>query len=163
MAEFAEKLIVPVLLGSVRRDRQGIRAARLLVRALRERGHEPVLVDPLEKPLPLLDRMYKEHPKGEAPALLEELATLLGAGVALSEALQAVQRGERPAQLAASLEELARAVRRGENFADSLRRCVPGLPSYVHALAQAGETVVRAKPLVQDSQNRRLPRTATAE
>ena len=65
-----------VLLGSVRRDRMGIRAARLLMRALESRGHAATLVDPLELQLPLLDRMYKEHPKGEAPEPLEKLATL---------------------------------------------------------------------------------------
>jgi len=48
----------------------------LVVNALAARGHEPVLVDPMELQLPLLDRMYKEHPKGEAPAVLERLATL---------------------------------------------------------------------------------------
>jgi len=69
-------LLVPVLLGSVRADRQGIKAARFIVRRLEERGHRPVLVDPLEKRLPLLDRMYKEYPAGEAPAVLEELADL---------------------------------------------------------------------------------------
>jgi NAD(P)H-dependent FMN reductase len=69
-------LTIPVLLGSVRRDRQGIRAARLVVKALQDRGHEPVLVDPMELQLPLLDRMYKEYPKGEAPAVLEKLAAL---------------------------------------------------------------------------------------
>ncbi|HEY4162653.1 MAG TPA: NADPH-dependent FMN reductase [Dongiaceae bacterium] len=67
---------IPVLLGSVRRDRQGIRAARLVVDALKARGHEPVLVDPMEVNLPMLDRMYKEHPKGQAPEVLERLATL---------------------------------------------------------------------------------------
>ncbi|HEX4407158.1 MAG TPA: NAD(P)H-dependent oxidoreductase [Xanthobacteraceae bacterium] len=69
-------LLIPVLLGSVRSDRQGIKAARFIIAQLRARGHEPVLVDPLEKQLPLLDRMYKEHPPGQAPAVLEELATL---------------------------------------------------------------------------------------
>ena len=76
MAGTAMPLTVPVLLGSVRRDRQGIRAARLILAALRARGHEPVLIDPLELQLPLLDRMYKEHPKGEAPEVLERLARL---------------------------------------------------------------------------------------
>ena len=33
-------------------------------------------VDPLEYPLPLLDRMYKEYPKGSAPEALERLAGL---------------------------------------------------------------------------------------
>ena len=65
-----------VLLGSVRRDRMGIRAARLLLEALDVRGHSSTLVDPMELQLPLLDRMYKEYPKGEAPENLEKLASL---------------------------------------------------------------------------------------
>ncbi|WP_131113553.1 NADPH-dependent FMN reductase [Lichenihabitans psoromatis] len=76
MTEISTRLTIPVLLGSVRRDRQGIKAARLLMSELTKRGHEAVLVDPLELQLPLLDRMYKEHPKGEAPDNLERLATL---------------------------------------------------------------------------------------
>lgn len=67
---------IPVILGSVRSDRQGIRAARLVLRELEQRGHRPTLVDPMELKLPLLDRMYKEHPKGEAPEPLERLAAL---------------------------------------------------------------------------------------
>jgi NAD(P)H-dependent FMN reductase len=69
-------LAITVLLGSVRSDRQGIKAARYIFRQLESRGHQSVLVDPMEKQLPLLDRMYKEHPKGTAPPLLEELAAL---------------------------------------------------------------------------------------
>src|SRR5437588_12063214 len=70
------RLNLPVLLGSVRRDRMGIRAAYFVMRALEERGHAPTLVDAMELQLPLLDRMYKEHPKGEAPENLEKLAAL---------------------------------------------------------------------------------------
>ena len=65
-----------VLLGSVRRDRMGIRAARLLLKAIDLRGHAATLVDPMELQLPLLDRMYKEYPKDEAPENLERLASL---------------------------------------------------------------------------------------
>ena len=65
-----------VLYGSVRSDRKGIRAARFVVDQLGRRGHEATLVDPLEVRLPLLDRMYKEFPKGEAPPEMERLATL---------------------------------------------------------------------------------------
>jgi NAD(P)H-dependent FMN reductase len=67
---------IAVLLGSVRRDRMGSRAAQLVVRELKHRGHDVHLVDPLELQLPLLDRMYKEHPAGEAPEQLERLANL---------------------------------------------------------------------------------------
>jgi NAD(P)H-dependent FMN reductase len=67
-------LSIAVLLGSVRRDRMGSRASRLVLRELERRGHGVIQVDPLELQLPLLDRMYKEHPKGEAPEPLERLA-----------------------------------------------------------------------------------------
>ena len=76
MSEAGISLSVPVILGSVRRDRAGIRAAQLLLGVLAARGHQPMLVDPLVEQLPLLDRMYKEHPKGQAPAKLERLAEL---------------------------------------------------------------------------------------
>lgn len=69
-------LSIPVLLGSVRRDRMGPRAAQLVMRELEQRGHVPHLVDPLELQLPLLDRMYKEYPIGKAPEPLERLAEL---------------------------------------------------------------------------------------
>src|SRR5690348_5485238 len=70
------KRSIAVILGSVRRDRMGDRAAQLVIRELRDRGHDVHLVDPLELQLPLLDRMYKEHPVGEAPEKLERLAEL---------------------------------------------------------------------------------------
>ena len=60
----------------MRSDRQGIRAARFAERSLKARGHAVSFVDALEVKLPLLDRMYKEYPEGEAPAELETLAAL---------------------------------------------------------------------------------------
>ncbi|CAM2836168.1 MULTISPECIES: NADPH-dependent FMN reductase [Methylobacterium] len=69
-------LTVPVILGSVRTDRIGIRAARFLIARLEARGHNAPLIDPAELKLPLLDRMYKEYPAGTAPEPLERLATL---------------------------------------------------------------------------------------
>jgi len=70
-------LRILVVYGSVRSTRQGIRAARFIVTECRARGHEVTLIDPLEYPLPLLDKMYKEYPKGEAPEILERLAALI--------------------------------------------------------------------------------------
>src|SRR2546425_7042893 len=70
------RLKLVVLVGSVRSDRQGIKAARYVERSLKARGHEVTLVDPAVVKLPLLDRMYKEYEKGKAPAVLERLATV---------------------------------------------------------------------------------------
>ncbi len=47
------------------------------MRRLEARGHAVTLLDPLELRLPLLDLMYKEHPKGAAPEPLERLAGLI--------------------------------------------------------------------------------------
>jgi NAD(P)H-dependent FMN reductase len=65
-----------VVYGSVRQRRQGIKAARFVKNALEQRGHEVTLVDPLERKLPLLDKMYKEYPRGKAPEVLEDLAAI---------------------------------------------------------------------------------------
>ena len=64
-----------VLYGSVRSERQGIKFARFMDVQLRNRGHASTLIDPLKYRLPLLDKMYKEYPKNEAP---EQLAAIAG-------------------------------------------------------------------------------------
>src|SRR5271155_4893875 len=63
-----------VFYGSYRSDRKGIRLAHFIVERLRRRGDDVELIDARELNLPMLDRMYKEHPKGEAPVALEQLA-----------------------------------------------------------------------------------------
>ena len=69
-------LNLTVIFGSVRSVRRGIRAVRYLERAFAERGHTVTTVDPVEYRLPLLDKMYKEYPKGSAPEPLETLAAI---------------------------------------------------------------------------------------
>jgi NAD(P)H-dependent FMN reductase len=68
-----------VFYGSYRSDRMGIRLADFLVRGLAQRGNDVELVDARAIGLPMLDRMYKEYPKGEAPGAMEGLASKLRA------------------------------------------------------------------------------------
>jgi NAD(P)H-dependent FMN reductase len=63
-----------VFYGSYRSDRMGIRLADYLVAGLRARGADAELIDAKAVGLPMLDRMYKEYPKGSAPETLETLA-----------------------------------------------------------------------------------------
>jgi len=63
-----------VLYGSYRSDRMGIRLAQFVVDGFRARGHDVDLIDAKAVGLPMLDRMYKEYPKGAAPEALEKLA-----------------------------------------------------------------------------------------
>jgi NAD(P)H-dependent FMN reductase len=67
-------LRILVLYGSYRADRMGIRLADFLVRGLSARGDAAELIDAKAIGLPMLDRMYKEHGPGEAPAAMERLA-----------------------------------------------------------------------------------------
>jgi NAD(P)H-dependent FMN reductase len=63
-----------VFYGSYRSDRMGIHLAEFVVERLRRRGDNVELIDAKAINLPMLDRMYKEYPKGKAPAALEQLA-----------------------------------------------------------------------------------------
>ncbi|MDZ7996137.1 MAG: NADPH-dependent FMN reductase [Nostoc sp. EfeVER01] len=63
-----------VFYGSYRSDRQGIKAARFMIDQLKQRNHEVIFADAKEYDFGLLDRMYKEYGKGQAPAKMEELA-----------------------------------------------------------------------------------------
>ena len=72
----SDGLTIPVLLGSVRPERQALRAGRMVAEALQAAGHEAVIVDPLALRLPLLERTYSEFETGSAPAGLDELAAL---------------------------------------------------------------------------------------
>jgi NAD(P)H-dependent FMN reductase len=63
-----------VFYGSYRSDRLGIRLAQFIVDRLRRRGEDVEFIDAKAVGLPMLDRMYKEYPKGGAHEALEKLA-----------------------------------------------------------------------------------------
>ena len=75
----SEPLKIAVIYGSVRKARQGIKAARFIINKVGQRGHEATLIDALEYPLPLLDRMYKEFEDGTAPAAMHSVGKILNA------------------------------------------------------------------------------------
>jgi len=68
---------IAVIYGSNRSDRQGIKAAKFIVRKLKERHFETNLIDTKKYELPFLDKMHKEYPKGEAPEIMEKIHKLL--------------------------------------------------------------------------------------
>ena len=65
---------IPVFYGSYRFDRMGIRLADYVVSGLCARGEAAELVDARAIGLPMLERMYKEYPKGAAPPAMQLLA-----------------------------------------------------------------------------------------
>ena len=72
-------MVVAVLLGSVRSERMGGRAAKWAMARLKERGHKAVLVDAQALELPILDKMWKEiktKPSAKYAKLHAKLAPL---------------------------------------------------------------------------------------
>jgi len=67
-------LNILVFYGSYRSNRMGIRLARFVIERLRRRDTNVELIDAKEIDLAMLDKMYKEYPKNEAPEVLERLA-----------------------------------------------------------------------------------------
>src|SRR3984885_12494415 len=63
-----------VFYGSYRFNRMGIRLAHYVVSELSARGADVELIDAKSVGLPILERMYKEYPRGTAPAPMEQLA-----------------------------------------------------------------------------------------
>lgn len=69
-------MFIPVVYGSVRSARVGIRAARMLSSAIEKRGDDSKLIDPVEFDLPLLDKRIFEFDEGQVPPPVAELSRL---------------------------------------------------------------------------------------
>ena len=75
--------------------------------------------------------------------LLDELATLLEAGVALAEAIDSLQQGHAGSALGAALGKMNTSLRSGVAFSVALADSGLGLPRYVTELVRAGESTGR--------------------
>jgi NAD(P)H-dependent FMN reductase len=71
------KLHVSIIYGSVRSERQGIKAALFFQKKLKKLDIDYTLIDPLKSNLPLLDKMQKEYSPGEAPDQMEAISKVL--------------------------------------------------------------------------------------
>lgn len=77
MTSNSASLNIAILYGSARQNRQGIKAARFVVRQLEARGHQVTLVDSNDHELPSLDKMFKEFEPGTAPDAMQRIADTL--------------------------------------------------------------------------------------
>ncbi|MCD0420810.1 type II secretion system F family protein [Rubrivivax sp. JA1024] len=79
----------------------------------------------------------------ERVVLLQELGTLLGAGVPLGEAAPSLEAAYAGTPLAQPLARLAREVRNGVPLGQALRRADVGLPAHALSLVDSGEAAGR--------------------
>lgn len=120
--------------GGQLREADSAAAARQLV----AQGLTPVQIDEVEGG-PATARSRRQPSRQALQALLEELATLLGAGVSLGEALPSLARAYAQHELGPALEAANRRVRAGSRLSEAIEQ--PGLrwPAYALALIRAGE------------------------
>jgi general secretion pathway protein F len=106
------------------------------LRQLRHRDLTPISVR--ERAAPRRGRVRPPDARTSA-LLIRELATLLGGGVSLAEAVDGLVGAHRADGLGPALDKLNSALRGGRAFAAALRDCGMPLPDYVAQLAEAGE------------------------
>lgn len=79
----------------------------------------------------------------ELQLVLQEFATLLGAGVTLVTALSSLAKSSHHSRLTAAFAGMERAVRRGESFSTAFQASGLPIPEYFHQLVHAGEATGR--------------------
>ena len=124
--------------------RQGVVVASdeaAAIRDLLQQGLQPVSVAaPGAGPAPAVAvRGRGAVSAADRVSLVQELATLLGAGISLAEALPSLAQAYASHPLGEPLAAMDRDVRAGQRFSAALARSRLGLPAYVVALAEAGE------------------------
>ena len=68
---------IAVIYGSVRENREGIKAAKFMVNQLKSGGHDAWLIDPLEHNLPFFEKGFAEYKDDEAPENLRIISDQL--------------------------------------------------------------------------------------
>lgn len=113
---------------------------REAARQLERRGMAVVSVQPVgAMPVRRLGARTARLGQGDIILVLHELATLLGAGVGLAEAVAAQGRSAHHPQLVAAFDGIAAGLRRGQPFSQALEAAGLPLPRYVLTLVRSGE------------------------
>lgn len=113
------------------------------VRDLMRRGLTPLHLEPQDGAAAsdaAVARPIRARPTlSDRIVFLQELSTLLGAGIPLGEAMPSLARAYARQALGAPIERADLAVKGGQRLADALRRCGLELPPHVLTLIEAGE------------------------
>jgi len=111
------------------------------LRELIQRGLTPLSVAPLGQraAAPRVGLAVGKASAADQITLVQELATLLGAGISLAEALPSLASAYADQALGPGLARVDRDVRSGQRLSAALRASGMALPPYVLALTEAGE------------------------
>ncbi len=71
------KLKFALIYGSTRKKRVGIRFVKYLYNQILKNKHTPMIIDPLENKLPLLDKRYEDFNKNKTPTAVKNIHKIL--------------------------------------------------------------------------------------
>ena len=77
------KLKFALIYGSTRKKRIGIRFVKYLANQISKNKHTPMIIDPLENKLPLLDKRFEDFGKNKAPKSVNNIHKILNKADAL--------------------------------------------------------------------------------
>ena len=77
------KLKFALVYGSTRKKRLGIRFVKYLAKQISKNKHTPIIIDPLENNLPLLDKRFADFNKSKAPISVKNIHKMLNKADAL--------------------------------------------------------------------------------
>ncbi len=72
-----KKLNISIIYGSTRKKRIGIRFVNYLENQIKERGHNPILIDPIKMSFPFLDKRFDDYDKDKLPTNIGIVQKLL--------------------------------------------------------------------------------------
>ena len=99
--------------------------------------------------------VYAAHGSGKKPSnqdkalVIQELTTLLNAGVPLAESVESIGSAHAGTAIGTAFVTTLAALRRGEKFSDALRQAELDFPDYLYQLATAGELTGKLGPALQ--------------
>ena len=123
--------------------------ARAALKALTGKGLTPTTLT--ERPASRAAAKAGEIGFTDRVTVLRQMALMVEAGVGLLEAIDTVTMGITATQTRQHFEQLAKALKRGETFAQALESQAPGFPFYVYAMIRVGEATGQLDTVLRDA------------
>lgn len=123
--------------------------ARAALKALTGKGLTPTTLT--ERPASRSAAKTGEIGFTDRVTVLRQMALMVEAGVGLLEAIDTVTMGITASQTRQHFEQLAKALKRGETFAQALESQAPGFPFYVYAMIRVGEATGQLDTVLRDA------------
>ena len=112
---------------------------REAMRALQQQNLTPITITSPQKTAHAAGSSGKKASNQDKTLAIQELTTLLNAGVPLAESVESISIAHAGSSIGEAFGKALTALRRGERFSDALRSAELALPIYLYQMLEAGE------------------------